>query len=126
MKKTSVKMSNDYKSRITKSDSETQNELVDLNVEQAKNTLEQGILSIKSKMIEAQSEVKKAENNVKSAERELETIKSSTPFNVQYLLDARTAILQAEINLAAAKEVFGEFSSALDFLEETKVELFPL
>lgn len=113
-----------YKSRITKTDSQQATELVDLSVEQAANTLQQGVLSIKSQMIAAQGDVKKAEINVADAERNLESSKGANPFNVQNILNARTAVKQAQLDLETKQEVLVEFQDTLKFLEELETELF--
>lgn len=113
-----------YKSRITKTDSQQATELVDLSVEQAANTLQQGVLSVKSQMIAAQGDVKKAEINVADAERNLESSKGANPFNVQNILNARTAVKQAQLDLETKQEVLVEFQDTLKFLEELETELF--
>lgn len=113
-----------YKSRITKTDSQQATELVDLSVEQAANTLQQGVLSVKSQMIAAQGDVKKAEINVADAERNLESSKGANPFSVQNILNARTAVKQAQLDLETKQEVLVEFQDTLKFLEELETELF--
>ena len=113
-----------YKELITKSEQEQQTEQVDLNVAQAQNTLEQGILSLKSQMIKQESEVKKYENLEKEAERTLESSKSCNPFNVQNILDARTNLEQAKLNTQAEKEAYNKIQEAHNYLETLKTELF--
>lgn len=113
-----------YKDLITKSETQIQAELVDLTVEQAANTLEQGTLSVKSQLISAESEVKKAEVAVATAERELDRTKSANPLNVQNILDARTNVQQAQLNVEAKKEAHEQLKSAYQFLVDLKSELF--
>lgn len=113
-----------YKELITKSEQEQQTEQVDLNVAQAQNTLDQGILSVKSEMLKQEAKVKQSENREKDAERALETSKSANPFNVQNILDARTNLEQAKLNTEAEKEAYNKIQEAHNYLETLKTELF--
>lgn len=114
-----------YKTLITKTSTEVEAELVDLQVEQAANSFEQGLLSIKSQMISAESEVKKAKNTVSFAQKGFETAKSSKPeLLVQNLVNARTSVKQAELDLESKQEVYNELKSLFDDLSAIKIELF--
>jgi len=113
-----------YKDLITKSETQVQAELVDLTVEQAANTLEQGTLAVKSQLISAESEVKKAQVAVSTAERELDKTKSASPLNVQNILDARTDVQQATLNVQSKQESYEQLKSAYQFLVDLKSELF--
>ena len=113
-----------YKELITKSEEAEQVELVELEVSQAQNTLEQGILSVKSKLIGAESEAKTAKNAVVTATRKLEAAKATKPFNVQSILNARTAVTQAELDVTTANETYNEIKETFDYLTALSVELF--
>lgn len=113
-----------YKELITKSEQEQQSEQVELNVAQAQNTLEQGILSVKSEMLKQEAKVKQSENREKESERVLEASKSANPFSVQNILDARTNLEQAKLNTEAEKEAYTKIKEAHDYLETLKNELF--
>ena len=92
-----------YKELITRTESEINKELLDLEVEKAANVLQQGTLSVKSKVLAAEGEVKQAEIAVSVAKQELEDSKALKPFNVQNILNKRTALLQAEEDLKSAQ-----------------------
>jgi hypothetical protein len=114
-----------YKALISKTESEVAVEQLDLRVEQAELNFQQGLLSMKGKMISAEGEVKKQEANVKSAIKSLENAKSSSPERiVQAVVDAKTAVKQAEVNLISAQEAYNELKEMYEFLETTKSELF--
>ena len=85
-----------YKELITRTESEINKELLDLEVEKAANVLQQGTLSVKSQVLSAEGDVKQAEIQVSVAKQALEDTKASKPFNVQNILNKRTALLQAE------------------------------
>ena len=78
-----------YKELITRTESEINKELLDLEVEKAANVLQQGTLSVKSKVLAAEGDVKQAEIAVSVAKQELEDSKALKPFNVQNILNKR-------------------------------------
>jgi len=113
-----------YKELITRTESEINKELLDLEVEKAANVLQQGTLSIKSKLLAAEGEVKQAEIAVSVAKQALEDSKASKPFNVQNILNKRASLLQAEEDLKAAQENASEIKNSHNFLVELAKELF--
>jgi len=114
-----------YKALISKTDSEVAKEQLDLTVEQANLNFQQGLLSMKGKLLTSEGEVKKAEAALNTANQAVEKAKASKPENiVQNLVNARTDVLQAEVNLNAAKESYTELQSMYNFLVETQAELF--
>ena len=102
----------------------TLNILLDLEVEKAANVLQQGTLSVKSKVLAAEGDVKQAEIAVSVAKQALEDSKASKPFNVQNILNKRTALLQAEEDLKAQKEHATEIKESYNFLVKLAEELF--
>lgn len=113
-----------YKELITRTESEINKELLDLEVEKAANVLQQGTLSVKSKVLAAEGEVKQAEIAVSVAKQALEDSKASKPFNVQNILNQRTALLQAEENLKSAQENAAQIKDSHTFLVQLAEELF--
>ena len=113
-----------YKELITRTESEINKELLDLEVEKAANVLQQGTLSVKSKVLAAEGEVKQAEIAVSVAKQELEDSKALKPFNVQNILNKRTALLQAEENLKSAQESAIQIKDSHTFLVKLAEELF--
>lgn len=113
-----------YVDLISKSSQDVEKELIELSVEQAKNTLEQGTLSVKSQLLAAQGDVKKAEILVSNAERALNASKSANPINVQNILDARKAKLDAEESVITAKYNCSQIEDAYNYLVTLKTELF--
>ena len=113
-----------YKELITRTESEINKELLDLEVEKAANVLQQGTLSVKSKVLAAEGEVKQAEIAVSVAKQELEDSKALKPFNVQNILNKRTALLQAEENLKSAQESAIQIKDSHTFLVNLAEELF--
>ena len=113
-----------YKELITRTESEINKELLDLEVEKAANVLQQGTLSIKSKLLAAEGDVKQAEIAVSVAKQELEDSKALKPFNVQNILNKRTALLQAEENLKSAQESAIQIKDSHTFLVNLSEELF--
>jgi hypothetical protein len=113
-----------YKELITRTESEINKELLDLEVEKAANVLQQGTLSVKSKVLAAEGDVKQAEIAVSVAKQALEDSKASKPFNVQNILNKRTALLQAEEDLKAQKEHATEIKESYNFLVKLAEELF--
>jgi len=113
-----------YKELITRTESEINKELLDLEVEKAANVLQQGTLSIKSKLLAAEGDVKQAEIEVNVAKQELEDSKALKPFNVQNILNKRTALLQAEENLKSAQENAIQIKDSHTFLVNLAEELF--
>ena len=122
-KKSTVKIMK-YKELITRTESEINKELLDLEVEKAANVLQQGTLSVKSKVLAAEGEVKQAEITVGMAKQALEDSKASKPFNVQNILNKRTALLQAEENLKSAQENAAQIKDSHTFLVQLAEELF--
>ena len=61
-----------YVQLITRTESDINKELLDLEVEKAANVLQQGTLSVKSKVLAAEGEVKQAEIAVSVAKQALE------------------------------------------------------
>ena len=113
-----------YKELITRTESDINKELLDLEVEKAANVLQQGTLSIKSKLLAAEGDVKQAEIAVSVAKQELEDSKALKPFNVQNILNKRTALLQAEENLKSAQENAIQIKDSHTFLVNLAEELF--
>ena len=113
-----------YKELITRTESEINKELLDLEVEKAANVLQQGTLSVKSKVLAAEGEVKQAEIAVSVAKQELEDSKALKPFNVQNILNKRTALLQAEEDLKSAQESAIQIKDSHTFLVKLAEELF--
>jgi flagellin-specific chaperone FliS len=76
-------------------------------------------------MIDKQGDLKSAEIAVKEAHRAIETAKGAKPENlVQALINAKTAELQASINMDAAQEAYDQLQAMYSFIEETGKELF--
>ena len=125
-KKTTVKTNKfmKYKELIQRTESEINKELLDLEVEKAANVLQQGTLSVKSKVLAAEGDVKQAEIAVSVAKQELEDSKALKPFNVQNILNKRTALLQAEENLKSAQESAIQIKDSHTFLVNLAEELF--
>lgn len=113
-----------YKELITRTEFEINKELLDLEVEKAANVLQQGTLSVKSKVLAAEGDVKQAEIAVSVAKQELEDSKALKPFNVQNILNKRTALLQAEENLKSAQETATQIKDSHVFLVQLAEELF--
>ncbi len=113
-----------YKELITRTEFEINKELLDLEVEKAANVLQQGTLSVKSKLLAAEGDVKQAEIAVSVAKQELEDSKALKPFNVQNILNKRTALLQAEENLKSAQESAIQIKDSHTFLVNLAEELF--
>ena len=113
-----------YKELITRTESEINKELLDLEVEKAANVLQQGTLSVKSKVLAAEGDVKQAEIAVSVAKQELEDSKALKPFNVQNILNKRTALLQAEEDLKTAQENAIQIKDSHTFLVKLAEELF--
>ena len=113
-----------YKELITRTESEINKELLDLEVEKAANVLQQGTLSVKSKVLAAEGEVKQAEIAVSVAKQELEDSKALKPFSVQNILNKRTALLQAEEDLKTAQENAIQIKDSHTFLVKLAEELF--
>lgn len=113
-----------YKELITRTESEINKELLDLEVAKAANVLQQGTLSVKSKVLAAEGEVKQAEIAVSVAKQALEDSKASKPFNVQNILNKRTSFLQAEEDLKFAQENAIQIKDSYTFLVKLAEELF--
>lgn len=113
-----------YKELITRTEFEINKELLDLEVEKAANVLQQGTLSVKSKVLAAEGDVKQAEIAVSVAKQELEDSKALKPFNVQNILNKRTALLQTEENLKSAQESAIQIKDSHTFLVNLSEELF--
>lgn len=113
-----------YKELITRTESEINKELLDLEVEKAANVLQQGTLSVKSKVLAVEGEVKQAEIAVSVAKQELEDSKALKPFSVQNILNKRTALLQAEEDLKTAQENAIQIKDSHTFLVKLAEELF--
>ena len=128
VKATVVKTTNSkvmkYKELITRTESEINKELLDLEVEKAANVLQQGTLSVKSKVLAAEGDVKQSEIAVSVAKQELEDSKALKPFNVQNILNKRTALLQAEEDLKTAQENAIQIKDSHTFLVKLAEELF--
>jgi len=113
-----------YLDLISKTSKDVEQELIDLSVEQAQNTLEQGTLSVKSELLKEQGLVKQAEINVGNAERDLNAAKASQPFNVQAILNARVQVLKAKQTVETATSSLKQVQDAYDYLVSLKTELF--
>ena len=113
-----------YVQLITRTESEINKELLDLEVEKAANVLQQGTLSVKSKVLAAEGEVKQSEIAVSVAKQALEDSKASKPFNVQNILNKRTAYLQAEEDLKTQQETATQIKDSHTFLVQLAEELF--
>ena len=121
-KKTATKMK--YVQLITRTEFDINSELLDLEVEKAANILQQGTLSVKSKVLAAEGNVKQAQIAVSEAKQTLEDSKASKPFNVQNILNKRTAYLQAEEDLKSTIITANEIKDSHNFLVELAEELF--
>ena len=113
-----------YKELITRTESEINKELLDLEVEKAANVLQQGTLSVKSKVLAVEGEVKQAEIAVSVMKQSLEDSKALKPFSVQNILNKRTALLQAEEDLKTAQENAIQIKDSHTFLVKLAEELF--
>lgn len=113
-----------YIQLITRTESDINKELLDLEVAKAANVLQQGTLSVQSKVLAAEGEVKQAEIAVSVAKQALEDSKASKPFNVQNILNKRTALLQAEEDLKTAQENAAQIKDSHTFLVQLAEELF--
>jgi len=113
-----------YKQLLTRTDAEIETDQLELSIEIAKNTLSMGKSSVHGQMLTADSEVKKAQAKVAEAQRNLLTAKGANPFSVQGILNARTALKQAELEVETKKENYNELKEAFDYLETLAVELF--
>lgn len=113
-----------YKELITRTESEINKELLELDVEKAANVLQQGTLSVKSQLLAVEGDVKQAEINVSIAKQVLEDSKASKPFNVQNILNKRTNLLQMEANLRGQQEFSKQIRDSYDYLVELEKELF--
>ena len=113
-----------YIQLITRTESDINKELLDLEVEKAANVLQQGTLSVKSKVLAAEGEVKQSEIAVSVAKQALEDSKASKPFNVQNILNKRTAYLQAEEDLKTQQETATQIKDSHTFLVQLAEELF--
>lgn len=113
-----------YVQLITRTESDINKELLDLEVEKAANVLQQGTLSVKSKVLAAEGEVKQAEIAVSVAKQALEDSKASKPFNVQNILNKRTAYLQAEEDLKTQQKTATQIKDSHAFLVHLAEELF--
>lgn len=113
-----------YKELITRTESEINKELLDLEVEKAANVLQQGTLSVKSKVLAAEGDVKQAEIAVSVAKQALEDSKASKPFNVQSILNQRTHLLQSEEDLQVAQLNASQIRDSYNFLVNLAEELF--
>lgn len=113
-----------YVDLISKTSQDVEKEMLELSVEQAQNTLEQGTLSVKSQLLSEQGKVKTAQISVGNAERNLSTTKAAQPFNVQSVLNARKNLLVAQQEVDLAKAELQQVQEAYDFLVALKEELF--
>lgn len=117
-------VSTKYVDLISKTSQDVEKEMLDLNVEQAQNTLDQGSLSVKSQLLAEQGKVKTAQISVGNMERSLSLTKSAQPFNVQSVLNARKNLLVAQQEVESAKAELQQVQEAYDFLVALKEELF--
>ena len=117
-------VSTKYIDLISKSSQDVEKELLELSVEQAQNTLEQGSLNVKSQLLAEQGKVKTAEITVANEERSLSNAKQSQPFDVQRILDARHKVLVAKQSVETAKSSLQQVQASYDFLVALKEELF--
>jgi hypothetical protein len=113
-----------YANRIQKTDQDRKEESLGYEIAQAENNLDQGILAVKGQLIAEESNLNKSRNAVTVAQNALEKAKDAVPFDVQRILNARAAVLQAEANLETQEEEYQQLVDAKAFLEELKVELF--
>ena len=113
-----------YIQLITRTESDINKELLDLEVEKAANVLQQGTLSVKSKVLAAEGEVKQSEIAVSVAKQALEDSKASKPFNVQAILNKRANLLQAEEDLKTQQETATQIKDSHTFLVQLAEELF--
>ena len=114
-----------YRALITQTAETVEAETLDLRVEQAENSFDQGLLSIKSKMITAEQNVKKQSSEVKNAETALLQSKRALPDNlVQGIINAKQALEQAKLNKIAAESAHKELQDMYNYLIEVKGELF--
>lgn len=113
-----------YRDLLTRTKEEVQQELLDITVEQAENDLAQGILSIKGQALKAEAEYKKSLSDVASAQRRLDEAKSSNPFSVQAILDARGNVESYQLSSESLKAEYERLLDAQKYLESLREELF--
>jgi len=113
-----------YKEGISITDAELAVEQLDLDVEQALNTLQQGILSVKSQAIKHSSPVKEGEVNIRKAERVLEESKYKNPLNIQQILDNRSHLESCKQKLNVLIDNATFYNENLIYLENLEKELF--
>lgn len=113
-----------YADRINRTQVEIEQDQKDLNVAEAMNSLEMGILEVKGQMIKAEAQLKKRKSAITTAERKLESAKDSVPFDVNEILIARAEVKQSELDVKADEDVYEQYKSAHDYLVALKSELF--
>lgn len=124
MATTKAKQSAKYADNINKSQEQINKDALETSVAEAQNNLEMGILDVKGQLISAESTLKRAKSGIAIAEKNLETAKYARPFNVNDILAARRAVLEAEAMTEQAQETYNQYKSAMDFLVELNKELF--
>ena len=124
MATTKAKQSAKYADNINKSQEQINKDTLETSVAEAQNNLEMGILDVKGQLISAESTLKRAKSGIAIAEKNLETAKYARPFNVNDILAARKAVLEAEVMTEQAQETYNQYKSAMDFLVELNKELF--
>ncbi|HMT02302.1 MAG TPA: hypothetical protein PKD00_03180 [Burkholderiales bacterium] len=114
-----------YKELLSRSSETIAEEQLNLRVQQAELNLAQGELSLKSKLLTEESAVKLQESILKQRKQELQNVKSSEPVSLsQNLINAFTAVEQAELDLLTAQESYQRLLKLFSFFEQTKAELF--
>lgn len=114
-----------YRNLISRTKEEVSSDARDAEVAQAETSLEMGILSVKRSLIDAEKALKEETNKVSRAEANIQTAIASVPFNVQAILNARTAKLQAEANIVTKQAEFDSVEEAYNYLIGLRKELFP-
>lgn len=117
-------MNKKYSELLQRDEKQIAAENLNFQVETAKNQLESAILTVQRDSLEKQNELSKAQQAVKSAEKNLDDAKGQNPFSAQNLIDCYQAVKQANLNVEAAQSALSQTKDVLDFLENTKKELF--
>lgn len=113
-----------YAELLNKPESTVKQEQIEFATESAKNTHQQGILSLQSDLLQKKSNVATKEAEVKTAKLALENAKSANPYSAQALVTAYTSVKQAEENLKAAQAEQTNVQELLTFMEQVQEELF--
>lgn len=113
-----------YKQGITRTDSEIKDDSLNFTVEQAKNNLALGILSVKGKVLTKQSDVATIKSRLANAENLLNKSTYAVPFDVQSIITHRKNMLQAQLDVEVAIEELDQYNETLAYLENLDKTLF--